>query len=1152
MVMRRKNMMGRNLLMTIRSSLGRYIAIMAIVALGAGLFCGLRVTKVDMIATVQKYTDQQNMFDLQVMNNYGWEQSHVERLSQIEGVANAEGGISLDALIHFGDNDDSAFKLIAIPEQVNLPSLTVGRLPEAPNECLLDGYFFGRSMIGAQIHISQSNEAGTLENLAFDTYTVVGLTSTPLYLNMQRGSTTIGSGSISGFLYIPRDGFSMDVFTEINLTLVGDYQVYSETYNDAMDALAQVVEPIAQAEADERLALIREEAEEEYAKGRQEYLDGMAQYRAEKADAEQKLADALVELKNGEKEIEENRQLLADGKVQIQSAQATIDENRKTLQAGMAEFEQAKKDAYAQLDAGQAELDAAYAEYAPQLEAVDAQIAGIEAALSPVDTGIAAQRSLIAELDQQLAELSAEIVELDLSIKAREDLIAFLELFGSADQTLHEELAAMKARREAAAGELQTAWDQRETAVRTLAQLEADRLIVAAGLPELLVTKLTLDYAMSEIEDGYAQLEAGRAQAEQELAAAEQQLTDGLAQLNAAQATLDAKRFELEEGEQALIDGEQKLKDGWKEYNEGLAEAESEFAKAEAELRDARLELMDARKTIDGMDHADLYVLSRNTNLGYVVFEGDSNIVAGVAKIFPVFFLAVAALVCITTMTRMIDEERTQIGTLKALGYSNGAIMGKYLAYSGTASFAGCILGLILGMTFFPIVIWYAYCIMYEFSDQLTLSYDLFSILFIFFSYTGLILLVTWRCCRSQLAEVPAELIRPKPPVTGKQIFLEKLPFWKRMKFLNKVAIRNIFRYRQRLAMMLLGIGGCTALLVTGFGLKDSVSDIVSYQFETVTLYDVGVTFNHSLDEEEMQQFREENSGQPILFCQQGGADLEFGDGVKNIYLIASDQNLEGFIDLHRGDAEVAMPRKGEALVSIGAATALGIEIGDTVVLRDPDLKELTVRVSGIYDNNVYNYAIVSGDTIRDQWGQEPEFQTAFVLARQGQELQQLGQQLAACEGVLTMNINNDLATTVGGMMDALDAIIWVVVGCAGSLAGIVLYNLTNINIQERLREIATIKVLGFNAGETASYVFKENLTLTVVGTLLGLLGGKGLHALVMSYVRIDMVWFDNRINLISYVISGVLTILAAVIVDFIMYFQLEKINMAEALKGVE
>ena len=441
---------------------------------------------------------------------------------------------------------------------------------------------------------------------------------------------------------------------------------------------------------------------------------------------------------------------------------------------------------------------------------------------------------------------------------------------------------------------------------------------------------------------------------------------------------------------------------------------------------------------------------------------------------------------------------------------------------------------------------------MYDFSDQLTLSYDLFSIAFIFFSYTGLILLVTWRCCRAQLAEVPAELIRPKPPVTGKQIFLEKLPFWKRLKFLNKVAIRNIFRYRQRLAMMLLGIGGCTALLVTGFGLKDSVSDIVSYQFETVTLYDVGVTFNHSLDAEEMQQFREKNPGQGILFCQQGGADLEFENGVKNIYLIASDQNLEGFIDLHRGDTEVAMPRKGEALVSIGAATALGIDIGDTVVLRDPDLKELTVQVSGIYDNNVYNYAIVSGDTIRDQWGREPEFQTAFVLAREGQELQQLGHQLAACEGVLTMNINNDLATTVGGMMDALDAIIWVVVGCAGSLAGIVLYNLTNINIQERLREIATIKVLGFNASETASYVFKENLSLTVVGTLLGLLGGKGLHALVMSYVRIDMVWFDNRINVISYVISGLLTILAAVIVDFIMYFQLEKINMAEALKGVE
>ncbi|MBR2048431.1 MAG: FtsX-like permease family protein [Oscillospiraceae bacterium] len=1149
---RRKNMIARNLMQTIRRSLGRYIAIMAIVALGAGLFCGLRVTKVDMIATVQKYTDRQNMFDLQVMNSYGWTPESVEVLSGVPGIADAEGSISIDALMHFDEGDASPFKLISIPKKVNQVSLKAGRMPEADNECVIDGYFFGRNLIGQQIHVSRENASGTLDNLAYDSYTIVGLVNTPLYLNMQRGSTTIGSGSLSGFLYVPRDGFSLEFFTEINLTLVGDYAVYSEEYNDAMDEMGKTLESVAQVEADKRLEVVRTEAEEEYAKGRQEYLDGMAEYRKERADALQELAQAEKDLIEGEKTLEESRLQIEEAWPLIESGQAAIDAGWAELTAGEKELEQAKKDAYAQMDAAQAELDAGYAEAAPQLESVNAQLAQIGQVLSPIDSGIAELRGEIAQIDLDLGELALTIAGLDASIKATEDTIRFLELFGTAPQELVDKLAQLQSERAEASSRWEYLTTARLAKTARLTALETERAQAALELPELLITKAALDYAMEQIQDGYAQLEAGRAEAEAQFSAAEEELRAGRQELTQAQATLDANRFDLEEGEKELERGEKEIADGWEKYYSGKAEAEEEFAKAEAELADGRQELADARELIEGMDHAELYVLSRNTNLGYVVFEGDSNIVAGVAKIFPVFFLAVAALVCVTTMTRMIDEERTQIGTLKALGYGPGAIMSKYMGYSGTASLAGCLLGLALGLTFFPVVIWYAYGIMYDFSSQLTLSYDPFSIVFIFLSYTGLIEVVTWYCCRRALAEVPAELIRPKPPVVGKQIFLEKLPVWKRLSFLNKVAIRNIFRYRQRLAMMMLGIGGCTALLVTGFGLKDSVSDIVSYQFETVTLYDIGLTFNDHQDQEAQDAFREDHPDQKVLFCYQGGIDVEFDDKVKNVYFIAADQNLRGFIDLHLGDKQVAMPRKGEALISIGAATSMGIDVGDTVTLRNADLEELEVRVSGIYDNNVYNYAIVHCDTIRDQWGREPEIQSAFVVAGEGQNLQELGHQLSGADGVISMSINQDLAETVGGMMDALDAIILVVVGCAGALAGIVLYNLTNINIQERIREIATIKVLGFNAAETASYVFKENLTLTVIGTLVGLIGGKGLHALVMSYVRIDMVWFANRVNPQSYVLSAVLTILAAVIVDFIMYFRLEKINMAEALKSVE
>ena len=1184
MVMKRKNMMGRNLTQTIRRSLGRYIAIMAIVALGSGLFCGLRVTKVDMIATVQNYTDKQNMFDLQVMNSYGWTEENVTALSQSEGIGGAEGGITQDTLLHFGDNDDKVFKLISLPEQVNVPSLTAGRMPQAANECLMDGFFFGEQLIGTTVYVSSANSEDALENLSCREFTVVGLVATPLYLNMQRGSTTIGSGSLTSFMYVPREAFSLEFYTEINLTLPGEYSVYTQRYNDAMDNRADLLEPDARAQAGLRRDTIVADAWDAYGEGRQEYLDGIAEYRSEKATAEQELADAYTELTDGQQQLQDGWAELEDGRSQLWNAQQTVYESWQELDDAKAELAQAKADAYAQLDAAKQELDDNYAQVSDGLAQVNDGIAQIDDGIVQLQDGIAQITDGLIQIDDGILQLTDALVQvndgivqleaalplLDASACVARELLDALSILPSENACLIDEVRAelegLIAQQEEYTRQLEELYILRPQLTEQLEQLYVQREELTAQQAELvfqlaevqvqrlelLTTKATLDDAMAQLQDGYTQWEAGYAEAEAQFAEAQAQIDDGERQLREAQGALDEQWTTLSNGEAELLDAEQTIADGWQEYYDGKAEAESEFAKAESELADARTELADARTEIESIEQPDLYVLTRNTNLGYVVFEGDSDIVAGVSKIFPVFFLAVAALVCVTTMTRMIDEERTQIGILKALGYSSSAIMGKYLAYSGTACLLGCLLGLLLGSTFLPMVIWDAYCMMYGFSDQLTLSYDIGTILFIFVSYLGLTLLVTWNCCRRELRDVPAELIRPRPPVSGKQIFLEKLRFWKRLKFLNKVAIRNIFRYRQRLAMMLLGIGGCTALMITGFGLEDSVSGIVGYQFENVTLFDIGVSFSEGLDRQTQDEFRSAYPDQEILFCYQGGIDLEYGDSVKNVYFMVSDTDLEGFIDLHTGVTPIPMPGKNEAVISIGAATAMDIRIGDTVILRNADLEELTVTVSGIFDNNINNYAIVNGDTLREQWGREPEKQSALVLANDGQDVHALGASMANFEGVLSLSVNQDTAATVGNMMDALDAVILVAVVAAVALAVIVLYNLTNINIQERLREIATIKVLGFNALETTSYVFKENLALTVVGTLFGLVGGKLLHTAVMSYVRIDMVWFNNRIDPGSYITAAVLTVVAALIVDFIMYFKLDKINMAEALKSVE
>ena len=1143
MVMRRKNMIRRNLTQTIRRSIGRYIAIIAIIALGAGIFTGLKVTKVDMVATVQDYTDRQNMFDVQVLNSYGWTDDDVFALSNIPGVDGVEGTISLDVLVSLDGGDDQAFKLMSIPERLNLPALDQGRMPSAPDECLVEGYFFGREIIGKTLSISKSNTETTLDAFAYDTYTIVGTVSSPMYLNMQRGSTSIGSGVISAYAYVPMSGIEQEIYTEINLTLAGNHRVYTDEYDNAMDDLADRLKTLCQPLAQKRYETVLADAEREYADGMEEYLDGMAEFREARSDALRQLDEAEAELLRGEQEIADNRKLIEDGFVQMEEAQKTLIESRATLAESRLTLAKTRSETYAQLTEGSNELMKNYKDALAGKQQVDAGLLQIESGIAQLESGLS-------QIESGLTLINVMVPILETSRDAAQAALD-AAVSGGADETT---ISYLQSNLDQITAQLDEYTAQQAELLATQVQVQQQYDEVLAQKNELLVTKTTLENGIETIELGFRELEQGRLNADSQFAAAESQIDAGELQLEEGQKQLDQRRAEAEAGLLALEEAEKELAAGRAEFEKEKADALKELADAEAELEDADVQLRDARQAIDDLSEPDVYALTRNTNLGYVVFESDSDIVAGVAKIFPVFFLAVAALVCITTMTRMIDEERTQIGILKALGYSPRAIMGKYLGYSGTASLAGCVLGLLLGCFLFPAIIWYAYCIMYNFSPRLSLSYDLPTFAFILVSYMGLTLLVTWYCCRRELKEVPAELVRPKAPAAGKALFFENMAFWKRMSFLNKVAVRNIFRYKQRLAMMLLGIGGCTALLVTGFGLRDTVSGLQDVQFREVTVYDMAVTFADPLEKEDQEDFRSRFREQTdrILFCEQGGIDLYFDNNVKNIYFLATDTDLEGAIDLHRGSRPVAMPGENEVILSIGVAQNMGIDVGDRVLLRTSEMEELELTVSGIYDNHVHNYAIVTGATLRSQWDRSPEEQSALVLAKDGEDVHGLSAAINGFGGVLNVSVNADTASQVGGMMDALDAVIVLIVVCAGLLAGVVLYNLTNINIKERIREIATIKVLGFNARETGSYVFKENLALTVAGTFLGLFAGKWLHAAVMSYVRIDMVWFGNVIRWHSYVISAVLTIVAALVVDAVMYFQLEKINMAEALKSVE
>ena len=1149
--------MAKNLRQSIRRSLGRYIAIVLIIALGAAIFVGLRTTKSDMVLTGAAYMDSQNMFDLRLISSYGWSKDQVEQIAQLEGIHDAEGSISLDVLaIPSYTQTEGVYKLHSIPTSVNLPLLLGGRMPESPNECLADGSRIGDAQLGSTYTVSARNETDTLESLKEHTFTVVGYVNSPLYMDMSRGNTTIGNGSVASFLYIPEDAFDVDYYAEVYVTLDGDYEVYTDAYNDAMTHVAESLEPMLLPFAEIRFENVRMDAEEAYQDGLSEFHDGLEEYHDGKLQTEQTMDEALEQLREAEAQLEANRQLITDGEKQIAEGQALLDENALTLAQSMQMLAQSKSDAYAQVAEANTQLMEQYKLVAPQYRQVESALAQMDAGLAELDSGIAQLEAGLQQIDLSVTLLNTMINVIDIGIESVQQALLQGSLAISPEQMAQyeQQLLTLQQQRNDYAAQLLELQNNKAQYEPQLEQLKQTRDDLSLQREELVTANATLIEAMAAIEDGFMELQNSQSQIDNQFAAAEAQLEAGQAQIEAGQKALNTQIEELEKGKQAIAEGEQELFDGWEEYREGKDEADRQLSDAQIQLSQAQAELTMARKRIDEFTEPEVFALGRNTNVGYLSLDSNSDIVEGIAAVFPAFFLLIAALVCITTMTRMVEEERTQIGTLKALGYSSFAIIFKYIAYAGSAAVVGCGLGVLAGSVVFPLILWEAYSIILNITPQLLLQVDWPLCLGVVAAYTAVTLAVTWYCCRMALREVPAELIRPKPPTSGKKIFLEYLPFWDKISFLNKVMLRNIFRYRQRLLMMLIGIGGCTALLVTGFGVKDSIMDIVNIQFEEVTFYDMEVRFSDSVDPSFQEDFKKDIGRYiaDIGFFYQTSVEMDFDSKTKDITLVASDKGIDKFFDFHSGSKSLELPGLGEAMLSVGVAESMGIEVGDSVLLRTSDMDTLEVTVSAIFDNHVSNFAIVTPETVAQQWGETPDSQMAYVTVRNDQDAYYAGAQIAEQDGVMTVTITDDLASQVGGMLDALNLIVITIVICAGLLAFVVLYNLTNINITERIREIATIKVLGFRAGESAAYVFKENMLLSAMGAFFGLFGGKALLTFVMSQIKVDMVWFQARVQPLSFVWSILLTMLCACIVDFVLYFKLEKINMAEALKSVE
>jgi len=1018
----------------IRHSTGRFLAIMLIVMLGAGFLAGLRVTRTAMIKTLDDYNAENKFYDFEVISTLGLTQDDVKYFASLKGVEAAEGGVSTDALFAMSESTESVLKVHSVPDSINKLKLRSGRLPKSADECVLDALFTDPGIIGSTITLTDGNDSDTLSMFSGRSFKVVGLVNSPLYINFSRGTTTLGSGSVRGFVYMDKSAFKTDYFTEAYIRLKNTGGVYTDEYNNAVDAFRPTLESAAQQRAQVRYQQVLADANAKYGSAVDQYNAGVTSYDQQKTAAYKKLADAKAQLEQAERELPEKRSQLDDGWNQYYTAQ-------DKLQAGYKEFQASEASSREQLSSAKAQLDSGWAQY-----------------------------------NDALAQYNEHV-----------------SAFGEA-----------------------------------LTLLEKTRLDVM---------KQQLDAAQAQYDSGMSQLMS-----------AKQQLTDG-------QAKLDATYAQLQQAEKDYAAGVEKIKQGWADYNSGMAQANEKFAQAQQALINGQASLVNAKVKIGSIVSPTVYVLDRNTNSGYSSFESDSRIVEDVAKVFPIFFFLVAALVCVTTMNRMVDEQRTQIGTLKSMGYTSWEIMKGYLLYTALASGLGSILGVCAGFVVFPKMIWMGYNIMYGFTD-IELVFDAPLAAVVCGAFIACSLLVTWLSCRSELRQCPAELIRPRTPRAGKRILLEKLPFiWNRFSFLRKVSARNIFRYKKRMLMMVLGIAGCTALLLTGFGVNDSITGLADTQFSEVSLYDAVLSFRGELSQAEQQEFLKtcgsDVSGCAFLSMYSVNADVN--GNPKSVYLVGTDEkDMTPYMRFAMDGKIQAYPGDGETIINDNLARILNVKIGDTVKFENSSHKTITLKVSGIFYNVIYNYAYVNMNTLRAADGFESGVNAAYMNFKDGADPYAASAKAAESDYVMAVTVSQQTLDLVSKSLQSMKYVVGLICFCAGALAFIVLYNLTNINITERIREIATIKVLGFRQWETASYVYRENMVLTIMGIAVGIPLGIWLHRYVMANIRIDMVSYAVKILPASFAWSVALTLFFAVAVDFFMYFRLNRINMAESLKSVE
>ena len=1208
----KKNILRKDFIIEIKKTMGRFVSIFFIVALGVAFYSGIRASEPSMRITADQYFDDSELMDLKVMGTMGLTKADIKAIGKVSGIEAVEGGYSKDVLCPVGDNE-KVVHMLSMQKNFNQVSVVKGRLPEKAGECLVDEDFLSYTdlKVGDTVAFHSGDGEALTDSLVTDTYKIVGIGNSPLYISFGRGSSTIGTGEISGFVVVDKASFDMDVYTEAYVKVSGaeEKTAFTDEYNNLSDAAKEAVSAIEEERCAVRKQEIVDEANEKLADSEktvneksQELENAKKELESGKSKAAEELEKAKQQLMDGEAELADAKQQIADGETQLADAKAQLNEKQAQLSSAEAEYESGK----AQLDQKEQELAAAeqtylsnYAKYMPFITAGKAQIAAgrtqiadgkkqLDEGLAPlkqlrdgldgIEDGISQCDSGMAEVQKQLDGMDSDVYQEYVKIP-EEDRNEEQQAYVNKWENLNAQFAGIQAQKT----QLETAKSGllAQAGFATEADLDAQITSLTAQRDELdkkeaallgqeqtlAVQEEELLSAGRQITDGKSQIAAARSQ----LDSTKSQITDGKAQILSAWALLNEKEDTLNASKAQLASGEQELADGRSEYEQAAKEAEEQITDGQAkitdgekQLTDAKQQIADAKAEIKKIENPKWYVQTREDALTeYQGYGDNADRMRSIGKVFPVLFFLVAALISLTTMTRMVEEQRVQIGTMKALGYGKAAIAGKYIGYALIATLGGSIFGVLAGEKILPFIIIYAYMILYKHLPAILVPYHMSYALQASGIAVACTLIATIASCYKELAAEPAELMRPAAPKQGKRILLERIGIiWKHLNFTWKSTVRNLIRYKKRFFMTIFGIGGCMALMVVGFGLKDCIYEIVSLQYEKVQFYDAATYMSDDISEENRQQlhdYLDQNADiKETIEARMQKTDVKSASGKKTLYLMVPSDNekIEDFLSFHSrtNKDEVYSLKKDEVILTEKMASLLNVKVGDELTIEDEDRGDQTVTVGAICENYMSHYLYLSPEKYEELYGVPAEYNTIIYSVKDGKDdqIEKIGTKLLSMDGVLNVSYTSSIEGRLDDMLRSLNLVIVVLIVSAGMLAFVVLYNLNNINITERQRELATLKVLGFYDGEVASYVYRENILLTIIGSVVGMVLGNLLHRYIILTVEVEEAMFGRQIHWQSYLYSFLFTVAFSLFVNWVMFYKLKKIDMVESLKSVE